>query len=163
MIFGLTVIGADFLSKFLVNTHIPLVFSYSSFPYGGVAIFEDLGGISCSLVHSINKGAAWGILSNYQELLVFFRIGLVSLLFIYVYIYKKDCSYYLPFAFILAGAFGNILDYFVYGHVVDMVFFQFWGYGYPVFNLADSAITLGGFFLLISYYFKKGGRLKDEG
>ena len=46
---------------------------------------------------------------------------------------------------ILAGAISNVIDTFVYGHVVDMIHFTFWGYDYAVFNLADSAVCLGVF------------------
>jgi len=48
-----------------------------------------------------------------------------------------------PLTMIIAGAVGNVVDSFVYGHVIDMVHFVFWGYSFPVFNVADSCIFLG--------------------
>jgi len=54
-----------------------------------------------------------------------------------------DTRLYFPFALILTGAVGNVLDYFVYGHVIDMLHFVLWTYDFPVFNIADSLITLG--------------------
>ncbi len=44
---------------------------------------------------------------------------------------------------IIAGALGNALDRLFYGHVVDFIDFHFFGWHYPSFNVADSAITLG--------------------
>ncbi len=44
---------------------------------------------------------------------------------------------------ILGGAIGNIIDRLVYGAVVDFVRWYAYGYSWPVFNLADAAITLG--------------------
>ena len=57
--------------------------------------------------------------------------------------------------FILAGAIGNVLDSYIYGHVIDMFHFVFWGRSYGIFNFADAMIFLGGFGLLIATYEKK--------
>ena len=48
------------------------------------------------------------------------------------------------FAFVLAGALGNVVDRAVRGYVVDFIHVRHW----PVFNVADSAITLGVVMLL---------------
>lgn len=50
---------------------------------------------------------------------------------------------------ILGGAIGNIIDRFLHGAVVDFVHLHAWGYSFYVFNLADSAITIGVVLLLI--------------
>ena len=50
---------------------------------------------------------------------------------------------------IAVGALGNIVDYSLYGHVIDFFHFTFWGYSFPVFNWADSYITVGLFFFLL--------------
>jgi signal peptidase II len=52
---------------------------------------------------------------------------------------------------VLTGALGNILDYFLYGHVVDLFRFSFRGYSFPVFNCADVWIFLG----VSSLFFEK--------
>lgn len=50
---------------------------------------------------------------------------------------------------ILGGAIGNIIDRFLHGAVVDFVHLHAWGYSFYVFNLADSAISIGVVLLLI--------------
>ena len=50
---------------------------------------------------------------------------------------------------ILGGAIGNLIDRVLYGHVIDFIAVH-WQYRYfPAFNIADSAITLGAFMLII--------------
>ena len=49
---------------------------------------------------------------------------------------------------ILGGAIGNLIDRVIYGYVIDFfdVYYQTWHW--PVFNIADSAITLGVVFMI---------------
>ncbi len=50
---------------------------------------------------------------------------------------------------ILSGALGNLIDRFVHGAVVDFIHLHAFGYNFYVFNVADSAITMGVILLLI--------------
>ncbi|MFN6985069.1 MAG: signal peptidase II, partial [Rhizobium oryzihabitans] len=50
---------------------------------------------------------------------------------------------HLGFAFIIAGAAGNLLDRFFYGHVIDYILFHTDTWSFAVFNLADTFITIG--------------------
>lgn len=118
------------------------------YPYGGVGVFKNFFGIEFSLSHQINHGAAWGVLADYQVPLLYLRIALISFLFFYALFLNKHPERNIPLALIIAGATGNVIDYFVYGHVVDMFHFVLWGYDFPVFNLADSAIFIGVAYLL---------------
>lgn len=56
----------------------------------------------------------------------------------------------LGYGFILAGALGNGIDRFLFGYVVD--FLDFRAINFAVFNLADVAINIGIFFLLVSIF-----------
>ena len=140
---GIVILFLDVITKYLTQSNLsPLIYSYS-YPYGGIGIFENLGGIEFSIVHHTNKGAAWGMGAEYQFPLLLLRVVLILGLLIYVIFFNKNPSYRIPLAMITAGALGNVLDFFIYGHVIDMFQFVFWGYHYPVFNVADSAIFLG--------------------
>jgi signal peptidase II len=55
-------------------------------------------------------------------------------------------------ALVAGGALGNILDRMLYGQVIDFLDFHVW----PVFNVADSAISVGAACLLIGSFW--GGR-----
>lgn len=119
------------------------------FPYGGKALFENFYGIDAALVNHANKGAAFGLFASHQEFLLGFRLALVLAIFVWLFFINKIESYRFPVALIASGALSNILDYFFYGHVVDMFYFRFWGYDYPVFNVADSAICIGTGLLIL--------------
>ena len=47
------------------------------------------------------------------------------------------------YALIIAGALGNLIDRFAYGHVVDFILFYTQTWSFAVFNMADSFITIG--------------------
>lgn len=50
---------------------------------------------------------------------------------------------------IISGALGNLIDRFIHGAVVDFIHLHAFGYSFYVFNVADSAITVGVVMLLI--------------
>ncbi len=160
---GLIVLCADFFSKAYVYAHFPLIHhTYNGYPYGGVGIFQGFFGIDFSINYAANKGAAWGFFSSYQEYLLYFRILVIAALFVYAYFFNKERKKFLPFTLILAGAIGNVIDFFLYGHVVDMFYFKFGNYSYPIFNIADSAIFCGTLWLIMQSLFArdKTGSLK---
>jgi signal peptidase II len=57
------------------------------------------------------------------------------------------------FALIMGGAAGNLLDRAVRGRVVDFIYVHYYAWSYPVFNIADSAITIGVAIILIHTVF----------
>lgn len=153
---GVFVFILDFISKFFTNAHLPVMNRDSLwYPYGGIGVFQNFFGIEFSISHQINHGAAWGIFSEHQIYLLYFRIILIVALLIYAIFYNKHFGWSIPLALIIAGAFSNVIDYFVYGHVVDMLHFVLWGYDFPVFNIADSSIFLGISSLIILSGFEK--------
>lgn len=80
-------------------------------------------------------------------------MGLIAGLCVYLFCFNRDSSWQIPLILIIAGAVGNVADFFLYGHVVDMLHFVFWGYDFPIFNVADSAISIGiGLLFVISWF-----------
>jgi len=154
----LLVLTSDLVSKFLTQEFLPLTNWYTLwYPYGGIGVFKNFFGIEFSLIHATNKGAAWGMLSNFQEYLLVFRIVLICGLLIYALFINKHKLWEVPLALIIAGALGNVIDFFLYGHVVDMLHFVLWGYDFPVFNIADVAIFCGiSSLFIISWLENKG-------
>lgn len=111
------------------------------------ALFS-LGGIDAELALATNKGAAWGIGSSWPLGLLFLRLTLIGA--IGVYLFGKYCpaAWRVPLALALGAAISNVKDYFLWGHVIDMIHITFWGYDYPIFNLADSVICCAVVYML---------------
>ncbi len=110
-----------------------------------------------------NTGAAWGVLGGATWFLTAISILLCALLiwFLIKNYSKLHTLIRIAFALILAGALGNLVDRVFLGYVRDMLYFVL--IDFPVFNVADSAITVGAGILLIDLLFtKKGKALMDD-
>ncbi len=115
----------------------------SIYPYGGVGIFENFYGVDFSITYITNKGAAWGLFSQFKWTLFALRCLFITLLAVFACFIKRDRALSIPLVFVIAGAIGNVLDVILHGFVIDMFKFVLWGYSYPVFNLADAYVCIG--------------------
>ncbi len=117
-----------------------------------------------------NYGAAFSFLSNAGGWQHFFFTGLagvVSLFFIawLMRMPKRLIVLPLAIALILGGAVGNFIDRMTLGYVVDFIHVHYeQSWHFPIFNVADCAITLGTILLLIDTFFleKKRHQPKTE-
>lgn len=86
-------------------------------------------------------------------------ISIVASVLLTIYILKlgkEKKTETFSFSLILGGAFGNLIDRALYGKVVDFIdcdFPDFIMERWPVYNIADSAITIGMVILFIFYMF----------
>ena len=98
-----------------------------------------------------NRGISFGLFSEYEIswLISILTIGIVIILFVWM---RKlgGSALALYFSLIIGGAIGNLVDRLNYGFVVDFIDFHFFGWHWPTFNIADSAITLGVLLLLLA-------------
>jgi signal peptidase II len=111
------------------------------------------------LSHVWNRGAAWGMLSGQRLLLVGFSIvvliGAASMARDFV---RRGRLATAGLGLIVGGAIGNLIDRVLMGHVTDMIDMDTgwqWLRNFPVFNVADSALTVGVCLLLIHFVFDK--------
>lgn len=132
----------DFFSKYWV------VHNIAPIPFGGIAVINTTL-LKFSIVHMTNTGTAWGLLANFQIPLLIVRILITGGLLGYLFFLKPAKYLRIPLFIIAAGALGNILDFFLYGHVIDMFYFIFYKYSYPIFNIADSAIFCSIAYLIL--------------
>lgn len=99
-----------------------------------------------TLVH--NTGIAFGLFKDCGFVFVIIPLILTGLLIYNIYYYrnseKLSRTYILAFSLILGGAIGNLIDRISLGYVIDFIDFRIW----PVFNIADSAITIGAAVIL---------------
>jgi len=95
-----------------------------------------------------NTGASYGMFSGQSFAQVMFIIlallfasALIAFDLFYKKPFKKNVWYKLAFVLLLGGLFGNLIDRMTLGYVRDFVQFDF--ISFPVFNLADVALTCG--------------------
>ncbi len=113
--------------------------------------YRRIVGSSFMLTLTQNTGGAWGLLPTGNTLFVgFAAIAIVALLYAYHRIARGELLVASAFALALGGAIGNLLDRLRFGYVVD--FFDVRIIRWPIFNVADSAISLGIILLLLHYF-----------
>lgn len=115
-----------------------------------------------NLVHVRNRGMAFGLMnrpggSDYSfYFLVSATIGAVILLVFWFAGLKKDeRRLILGFSLIIGGAVGNLIDRLRLREVIDFLDFYISPYHWPAFNVADSAITLGTFWIAINIVLRR--------
>lgn len=135
----LATLSLDQLSKFIITKNL---FQNQSIP-----IIK--GVFHITLVH--NRGAAFGILKNQIPLFIITSVFAIILIYFNIKKNKQSKFYSIALSLILAGALGNLIDRLFFGYVIDFLDFRIW----PVFNVADSAITIGAILLGWSILFKK--------
>ncbi len=109
----------------------------------------------CDLVYSWNYGISFGIFQNYYQCSNMLFIVVNSVIAAYLWCVLLRCKTTLNFigySFLVGGAIGNLIDRFVNGAVFDFIYFHYQNFSFPVFNLADTFISLGTMFLLYDYY-----------
>ncbi len=103
-----------------------------------------------------NYGAAWGMLQNQM---IFFYIITIIVLIALIYFYYKEAADNLlmqcGLMLIFAGAIGNFIDRLFRGNVVDFIDTKIINYDFPIFNVADSCLTIGVFILLYELLFNQ--------
>ena len=92
-----------------------------------------------------NTGIAFGLFQGHPEILTLLITVSVLCLFICArFFVNQPLSHKLAYSFILGGSFGNWVDRIRFEHVIDFLDFRIW----PVFNIADSFITMGVIFFV---------------
>ena len=132
----LPVLILDQLSKHLVSTDMQL---YRSIPL--------LPGW-LDLTYTLNPGAAFSLFATMPagfRRIFFIALSGVAIVVLTVLITRRatPLSSALAFALILGGTLGNLYDRLARGVVIDFIYFHHESFSYPVFNIADSAITIG--------------------
>ena len=104
-----------------------------------------------SLTYVRNYGAGFSILQNETVFLsVLSIVAVLVLAYLLIKAKKSDTVSIISYILIISGALGNLIDRIRLGYVVDFLDFKIFGYDYPVFNIADSFITIGCFILMIT-------------
>ena len=142
----------DQITKILVQYSIPFESSY--FAPDRITIIEDF----FYLVHIGNKGAAWGMFSEYSGILTLLSFAVL----LFIFCFRKQLELHrgtvqIAFGLLIGGILGNLIDRIRVGHVIDFIDIHLpftlpyiLPYGrWPAFNIADSAIVVGMLFYLL--------------
>ncbi len=134
------IIALDQLTKFFAVTYLK--------PIGTLPLIRDV----FHLTYLTNEGAAFGMLQNHRW--VFMSISCAAILIIAIILWrirngnKLLCT---SLSFIVGGGIGNMIDRFALGYVIDFLHFK--AIDFPIFNVADSFVCIGGVLFAI-YLFK---------
>lgn len=132
------VIAIDQLTKWLVVTKMEL--------YEKIPIIDNF----FHLTSHRNSGAAWGILQGQMTFFYIVTVIVVIGIIYYMQAYGKDNGFLaLGLSLILGGAIGNFIDRLLHQEVVDFLDFNIFGYDFPIFNVADSALVIGVIIVII--------------
>lgn len=104
------------------------------------------------LVNWHNSGAAFGMFQNGN--LVFTALAFIviaAIIYYYPQVEADDWTLKLAMGLQLAGASGNLIDRLMFGKVTDFISVG----TFPVFNIADSSITVGVLVLVLGVWFKE--------
>jgi signal peptidase II len=141
-------IALDQLSKIYISTHMSM---WESIPI--IPNWFDI-------TYTQNPGAAFSMFANFPPIfrtVFLFALSAIAIVVLLVMIFQTDKINLtsIAFAMVLAGATGNLIDRAIRGRVIDFVRVHYYDASYPIFNVADSAITIGVILIILSTFFSK--------
>ena len=141
IVFFITV--ADQITKFLAVSALKPRYTYP--------IIQDV----LHLTYLENTGAAFGILKNARWIFMILTTVVVIALAMFIVLRREKLSGLLTvgLCFVIGGGIGNMIDRVFLGYVRDMIYFRL--INFPVFNVADSAITIAAALLIVETFFVK--------
>ena len=98
----------------------------------------------------LNTGVAFSLFTGINDILRYFMHLAVILLFFLLYSYRDNIILKFAFSLQIAGAIGNFIDRLHKPGVIDFIGIGWW----PLFNIADSAITIGLSLLILDTIIK---------
>ena len=108
------------------------------------------------LLYVMNPGASFSFLAGaggwQRWFFLVLALGICSWLTVMLKRQAGERLAPLAFALIIGGALGNVIDRVLYGAVVDFLYFHVGSHGFPAFNVADSAISLGVALMLLEQF-----------
>jgi signal peptidase II len=144
LLISATVVFLDRLTKTLVTARIPIG--------GAIPVIPHF----LRITHWTNEGAAFSLFADSTSpnavrsaLIAFSLLAAIVVLVAMVRLGNRMTLTAVALALVFAGALGNVHDRIVYGSVVDFVEVYIFGYHWPDFNVADSAIVTGACLLLL--------------
>lgn len=112
-----------------------------------------------------NRGISWGFFNHagaYNTLVFGLAAAIISAVLI-VLLWKAESRITAgALSLMIGGALGNLIDRLRFGGVVDFIYFHWNAYGFPAFNIADAAITLGVALMFLEAFLDWRGKKKYD-
>ncbi len=143
IIFSLTIILLtlfDQISKIIVVNNFEL--------YDSVVLINNF----LKFYYLKNTGASFGILSGKMVLIILINLIMIIYLIREIINHKESNLLLVSSSLIISGAFGNLIDRVFRGSVIDFISFTIFNREMPVFNLADTFITIGVILYIIMIF-----------
>ncbi|MBR6513543.1 MAG: signal peptidase II [Clostridia bacterium] len=134
-------VGLDQLSKYLCVRYMTLGDSVTIIPK------------VLDFTYIQNKGAAFGSLSNARWVFMIASVVMIAAIAVYVIYNRRTLRYpsVITLSLILGGGIGNMIDRIWLGYVIDFIDVKCVPYWCWIFNVADSFVCVGAFFLVIIF------------
>ena len=144
------VIGLDQWTKALVRT---------SLQFGEIWSPWDWLTPYARIVHWKNSGAAFGMLQGFGDVFTVLAIIVaIAILYYFPQVPRQDWLLRLAMCLQFGGALGNLIDRLVQGYVTDFISLG----AFPVFNVADSSISVGVAILVLGMWVKERSAKTDS-
>jgi signal peptidase II len=108
-----------------------------------------------AISYTQNPGIAFGMLNNGDVRWLLVAISVMAVTVVIYYMMRTDSSNKLllwSLALLAAGICGNLIDRVRIGRVIDFILLHYKDYQWPVFNVADTAITIGAALMAIELF-----------
>ena len=155
------IVGSVFLDQ--LAKQLTLQYLQPVGPEGSVHLWENV----FHLTYVKNYGAAWGMLANHRWVFMTFSTVAIVGISVYLFAFSKDTNWVkISLARVVGGGIGNMIDRIWRGFVIDTVDFTL--IDFPVFNVADSFVSVGAV-MLMAYLIRdfilelKASKTKDGG
>src|ERR1700676_1014210 len=140
------VILLDQATKLFVQAHMAL--------YESIAIIPNY----LDITYTLNPGAAFSMLADapvWVRTMFLLSMACAAIIVLAVMIVRAErvSISSAAFALILGGAMGNLIDRAVRGCVIDFMRAHYYDLNYPIFNVADSAISIGVALIILTAFF----------
>jgi signal peptidase II len=140
------IILLDQATKLFVKAHMEL--------YESIAIVRNY----LDITYTLNPGAAFSMLANAplwvrRAFLMTLASSAIAVLIVLLYRSARVSVTSIAYALIAGGAAGNLIDRAYRGQVIDFVRAHYYDLNYPIFNVADSAISIGVTLLIVMTIF----------
>lgn len=114
-----------------------------------------------SITYAKNTGVAFSFLEGNVPLIIIITSIIILLILKYLKETVQNKYEIICYGLIVGGAIGNLIDRIIYGYVIDFLDFNLFGYPFPIFNIADTAIVIGIFSLIILSFIEDKNKLHN--